>query len=133
MLAVSTCTQLSLLQSELPTPDYELTSTTCSGTATLEGMQELVRAFDADRSQLYLQVAEHVRLNLFITGVRPAADVLTVLPPLLLLISLILCRKLKFEGCKSAVASQRVMRSWPSSSWLDLISSGSKVSNSWKS
>ena len=35
----------------------------CSaGTATLEGMQELVRAFDADRSQLYLQVAEHVRL-----------------------------------------------------------------------
>jgi hypothetical protein len=32
-----------------------------AGTATLEGMQELVRAFDADRSQLYLQVAEHVR------------------------------------------------------------------------
>lgn len=54
---------IAMLLREMQLAESNRIVVSCSaGTATLEGMQELVRAFDADRSQLYLQVAEHVRL-----------------------------------------------------------------------
>eukprot|EP00892_Ulva_mutabilis_P010217 jgi/Ulvmu1/7568/UM037_0112.1 len=44
---------------ELLADNARLLETTHKSTATLESMQELVREFDADRAQLYLQIAEY--------------------------------------------------------------------------